>query len=345
MLGYWGNEYHGSKVDPLLLLLSIIAFFQANKAVWLKWIAPFLIAWLSLQLFAALAGGLGTSIARLTEPNRHAPVGYLFLIVPAVFCFISLPKISAFKSLRVSAIRQCLITGIVLTLSFICLREVLREVSYAEHGHYGVIPPLVKPTGGYTDFVLETLKQHTDKSARVLFETSLGRIHDKGHLAGYYAYTSDREFIGGPYTYRYFAGFWDGFVFGKPIEEHSKVAFAEYLDLYNIGWVLAHSEASINYFNTLDVLSPSFTYRELQFYKVNREHSFFYSGTGNITKTAPNIIQLNSLMGDEVVLKYHYIEGLVADEPAQIEPIMLANDPLPFIRIVNPPSRLSLSLK
>jgi hypothetical protein len=342
MLGIWGGESHGSKIYPLLLLLAGITFYVASKEQRRQWVLPFVIAWILLQLFSSLAGLL-PAIARLTEPNRHAPVGYLFLIVPAVLCCVRFPTINELKSLDISILRKYFHTLLIMILSIICIREIVREISFSEHGRYGAIPPLVKSTGGYTDFVLETLRKNTDKSARVLFETSLGRIHDKGHLAGFYAYKSDREFIGGPYTYRYFAGFWDGFVFGKTIEEHSEAEFSEYLDLYNIGWVLAHSEASKKYFKKFNFLSPEFTYRELQFYKVNRNHSFFYRGTGNVTKTAPNLIQLDNLKGDEIVLKYHYVKGLEADEDVHIEPIMIANDPLPFIRIVNPPSKLVLS--
>ncbi|MGZ3814279.1 MAG: hypothetical protein ACXVA0_21270 [Mucilaginibacter sp.] len=340
LLGQWKEHTHGSKVYSLLFLLSIIAVFQVSGKIRRLYIWPFLTAWFILQLYASLAGMI-PMLAKLTQPNRFAPAGYLLLIVPSIFAvkcpggiveLLSVPR----KRLYSAAL---LVAGLIFAVN---ITELYREVSYGEHGRYAVAPPNVKATGPYSDFVLSVLKKETDASARVLFETSMGRVHDDAHLAGYYAYSSDREFIGGPYTSSSFAGFRDGFVFGSPIEDIPPEKFVEYLNLYNIGWVIAHSDKSKSYFNKISNMTPGPSFRELQFYTVNAKHDFFIKGAGVIKKRDHNLIELSELSDDVVELKYHYFPDFKANVDVKIEAASKMDDPIPFIRIIKPPKELLL---
>jgi hypothetical protein len=53
-------------------------------------------------------------------------------------------------------------------------------------------------------------------------------------------------------------------------------------------------------------------------------------------------LELSALKGNEVILKYHWVEGLTAQPQAKIEAIKIADDPIPFIKLVNPPPALTL---
>jgi len=55
-----------------------------------------------------------------------------------------------------------------------------------------------------------------------------------------------------------------------------------------------------------------------------------------------NRLELSSLKGNEVVLKYHWIDGLTSTPAAKIVPINMADDPIPFIKIIEPPAALTL---
>jgi hypothetical protein len=342
LMGIWKDHIHGSKVYPLLFLLSGIAIFRNESNIKQVYIWPFILAWLILEIYAWTAGAIPI-FARLTQPNRFAPAGYLLLIVPATLAFRSLE----WKTLNLFKPRTAFLTGTYISaglLAAININEILREISYGKHGHYAAPPPQVKDFGPYTDFVLDTLAKETNTSARVLFETSLGRVHDQGHLAGYYAYTSNREFIGGPYPYTYFSGFWDGFVFGKPIKEIPQEKFMEYLKSYNIGWIIAHSPASKAYFNNLPTITKGTSFNELQLYIVNQTHSFFLNGNGIIDSRKHNIIHLKELSGDIVDLKYHYYKDLVTNTGDRIEYIFLMDDPTPFIRFKKPPKEIIIRI-
>lgn len=343
LIGLWRDHIHGSKVYPLLFLLSTIAVFRTRPTVSRIYIWPFILAWLLLQCYAWLAGSVPV-LARLTQPNRFAPAGYLLLIVPSVLALqplgYGLKEILSPKRILLSSSYL-----LVALLAAININELAREVSYGSHGHYAAAPPHVNGTGSYSSFVLDTLAKETDSSARVLFETSLGRIHDGDHLAGYYAYTSNREFIGGPYPYSYFAGFWDGFVFGLPIEEIPPQKFVDYLKLYNIGWIIAHSNESKAYFKQFDTIIPGTSFNELQFYTVNEKHDFFIKGSGLVKERKHNFLHLAELTGDVIELKYHYFDKLKTNVDVKIEPAYHMDDPIPFIRIINPPENMVIALE
>jgi hypothetical protein len=55
-------------------------------------------------------------------------------------------------------------------------------------------------------------------------------------------------------------------------------------------------------------------------------------------------LELSNLQGGELILKYHWVEGLVAQPATRIEPIKIADDPIPFIKLINPPSALVLRI-
>ena len=117
----------------------------------------------------------------------------------------------------------------------------------------------------------------------------------------------------------------------------------EELDLYNIGWIIAHSEESKLYLSRLPNIKPGPKYRELQFYTVDREHNYFVTGEGEVTQRTVTHLELKSLKGHEVILKYHYIPGLASTPPVTLAPVFLGSDPIPFIRLLSPPPEIVLS--
>ena len=282
------------------------------------------------------------------QPNRFAPVGYLLLIgMPAAIGFLAHDRVG------VGERREGEGAASVAYLSWIDFpagslrreRDAKRGFLLPNTGHFGARPPEVRGMGEYSKWLLDGSGCETTDSARILFETSKARIHDGGHMAGYYAYATQREFIGGPYPFMHFAGFWDATLFNRPIVTFiSHKDFIKYLDLYNIGWIVAHSEESKRYLKNIAGVVPLEGFKELQTYKIERVHSYFLYGKGRILERGHNRLVLGELSGDKVVLKYHYVPGLVSQPAAQIAPVTIAGDPQPFIMISNPPKGLRLSL-
>lgn len=345
LLGIWGGQASGSKLYPVLVLATLTPYFTQRSADYRKQI-PFIFLFVALTLYSAL-GGLSHIIAAFTQPNRFAPVAYLFLIPPAA---MALSQLTCDIAIIPRSYSIWLSRGLLGVLTFglvVVTNEVRREVSYADIGHYGAHPPQVRELGIYSSTVFYWLQSYTHPSARVLFETSRGRIHDRGHMAGYYAYQSQREFIGGPYPYYHFAGYWDGYLFNRTIASLTADDFHIYANLYNIGWVLVHSPASKRFFDNLPSASLLAHFKELALYAVQRPHSFFIQGSGVVTERAHNRLVLDELQpeGDRVVLSYHYFSGMKATPDVTIEPFQNSNDPIPFIAIRNPPKSLTLSIQ
>lgn len=346
LLGIW-EQAGGTKINPVIAIAAVAGLLMPTEPGQRRYLVPLVLVGMFFALYAHTAGALDI-LARLTQPNRFMPVAYLFLSLPAAVGFSSLTSL-AFRSSDSDVWKRRLPAGVVLLFLgvgvAVSLVELGREVSYAPVGHYGKVPPLVEGPGEMSERILAFLEHRTSKDARVLFETSFARVHDGAHAAGYYALTADREFIGGPYILSRFSGFWDGFLFDQRVDAIPATEMARYFDLYNIGWIIVHSSASKAYFARLDGVELMESWDGLSMFRVNRPHNFFIKGHGRVVDRGFNRLSLESLEGHEVVLKYHYLEGLQSDVPVTIEPVYQLDDPNPFIRLVDPPTRLTLSMR
>ena len=47
----------------------------------------------------------------------------------------------------------------------------------------------------------------------------------------------------------------------------------------------------------------------------------------------------------EIILKFHWVDGLTTHPLTKLERVNLADDPIPFIKLVNPPAALTLSVE
>ena len=339
-IGLWTGTAHGSKAYAPITFAAVWACMGARTQREKTLALSFTISGVVLVLFAAVGAAFGP-FGQL-QPNRFAPVGYLFLCVPAAIG-MEVMLVAARDSLeswrfwgaRLSLILMAMVGGYL-------VNEIRREISYADIGHYGMRPPEVKPEGEYSRWLLKWLKQHTTWDGRILFEESRGRVYDGANISGYYAYESNREFIGGPYPaypFMHFAGFWDGWLFNKKISDIGQEQFLKYMDLYNVGWIVAHSDESKRFLHDMPGIVPAGKLKQVEVYSVNRSHSYFFAGSGKVLERGHNNIVLDDLLGDRVILKYHYVEGLTSQPSVRLLPIKLSDDPNPFIMIVNPPPK------
>jgi hypothetical protein len=155
-----------------------------------------------------------------------------------------------------------------------------------------------------------------------------------------------RQVIGGPinlYNDRHhFAEFHSGQMFKRDVQSLSDGELRNYLRLYNIGAIVAFHPASIR---RLQSAAGLVTLEErigpVHLMKVNQPLTWFIAGEGKV-KAGFNRLELLDLKGSEVVLKYHWIDGLTATPAARIEPLKMADDPIPFIKLINPPSSVVL---
>ncbi|WP_434782718.1 hypothetical protein [Ferrovum myxofaciens] len=343
LIGQFRGNTHGAKIyAPIFIGAVYSSLFSRNRSM-LKIAQCLTLSGFIILLFAAT--GASISVIGNLQPNRFSPVGYLFLIIPATIGYYD--AIHFIKE-RHNFFSKSFITigvAIVVTTTSYASYEMVREIGYGHWGHYGFPPPGVRGIGEYSKWILNFLEKQTNTQGRILFELSSGRIYDDAHMTGYYAYTSDREFIGGSYPYFHFTNFQDGLLFGHPINQLSKSRFLDYMRIYNVGWILVHSEISKKYLDSIPTLKVVGEYKEFKAYQINQALSFFTEGKGNIKARSHNLIVLSDLQGGVVTLKYHYFPGILSSPHSTILPKYMLDDPTPFISITNPPKDMTLSLQ
>jgi hypothetical protein len=197
--------------------------------------------------------------------------------------------------------------------------------------------------------IAQWIEHDTSLAGRVLFEESgdeTGFVYDGVYLSSLLPYLTGRQLIGGPinlYNDRHhFAEFHSGRLFKKDVQTLSDEELRNYLRLYNIGAVVAFHPASLQRLQSIPgLVTAAERMGPVQLMKVNQPLTWFLKGQGNV-KTGFNRIELSNVKGDEVILKYHWIDGLSSDPAAKIVPINIADDPIPFIKIIGPPPALTL---
>jgi hypothetical protein len=133
-------------------------------------------------------------------------------------------------------------------------------------------------------------------------------------------------------------------LFGSASADLTPARLRHYLALYNVGWMLVHSDRIKHYLAGFPDIVPIAARAPLVLYRVDTPHSFFLQGTGRVLARSINRIDLGDLDGETIVLKYHFVPGLQASPAAAIDGVLMPGDPQPFIRINHPPKALRLSV-
>jgi hypothetical protein len=197
--------------------------------------------------------------------------------------------------------------------------------------------------------IVDWIGRETPPDGRVLFEESgdeTGFIYDGIYLSSLVPHLTGRQLIGGPinlYNDRHhFAEFHSGQMFKRDVRTFTDDELLAYLRLYNIGAIVAFHPASLQRLQAIPgLVTVEQRIGPVHLMKVNQPLTWFIAGEGKV-KAGLNRLELSELRGNEVILKYHWVEGLTASPPVKIEPVEMLDDPIPFIKLVAPPSSVSL---
>jgi hypothetical protein len=200
--------------------------------------------------------------------------------------------------------------------------------------------------------IVEWIKQETPAEGRVLFEESgdeTGFVYDGMYLSAFVPHWTGRELIGGPinlYNDRHhFAEFHSGKLLKQDIQTLSDETIRNYFRLYNIGAVVAFHPLSIERLRSVPgLITTDRRIGPVHLMKVNQPLTWFVKGDGKV-KAGLNRISLSAVQGDEIVLKYHWVQGLRGRPDLKIVPIPIGDDPIPFIRVIDPPAEFELQVQ
>ena len=200
--------------------------------------------------------------------------------------------------------------------------------------------------------IVDWIGRATPADARVLFEESgdeTGFVYDRVYLSSLVPYLTGRQLIGGPinlYNDRHhFAEFHSGKIFKKEIQTLTDKELGNYLQLYNIGAVVAFHPASIQRLQAIPgLVTLEQRIGPVHLMRVHQPLTWFVQGEGKL-KAELNRLELSELKGSEIILKFHWVDGLTTHPLTKLERVDLADDPIPFIKLVNPPAALTLSVE
>jgi hypothetical protein len=195
------------------------------------------------------------------------------------------------------------------------------------------------------------VQQNTPDEARVLFEESgdeTGFVYDGMYLSSFIPHWSGRALIGGPinlYNDRHhFAEFHSGRLLGRDIQGFTDDEIKRYFWLYNIGAVVAFHPASIKRLRSIPgLITLDRRLGPVYLMRVNQPLDWFVQGQGQIIAKI-NRLEVSSSGAKELILKYHWLDGLVSNPPATIIPVTIYDDPIPFIKVIDPPGSFTLKI-
>ena len=198
---------------------------------------------------------------------------------------------------------------------------------------------------------MEWIKNETPAEGRVLFEESgdeTGFVHDGAYLSSFIPHWTGRELIGGPinlYNDRHhFAEFHSGKLFKREIQTLSNEELRNYFRLYNIGAVIAFHPATLKRLESLaGLVSLDRRIGPAHLMKVHQPLTWFLQGDGQV-ESALGRLQVSAATGREIIIKFHWVEGLGAVPAAKMVPVQLGDDPIPFIKIIDPPANFVLQI-
>jgi hypothetical protein len=350
-------------VDPWLFAREMMGTAMTaaggSRLYWTLFLGTLLCIWLTsgvqrtvlLTLSAGAVGclafsqfaGASEGLAQL-QPNRFGALGWLALSLPGAAGIIAALR----ERSSLTAWRRKVLPGlaaVTLAPAGYYVLETAREVS-APPGHprYGAQPPEARERGPMTRQLLEFLATQTDTSGRVLFENSLGRVHDGGHISGLLAWHSGRELIGGPYPYIGYPNAWDDNLFGADPKALSPERLRELFDTYNVRWAACHSAGCLTALRALSDARQVGAIGPVTLFERERSPGWFIQGAGVISAHCGNRLELQETRGNPIVLRYHWVPGLRSVPSGTVAPIVILPGTRPFVAVSGAPASFALRL-
>ena len=188
--------------------------------------------------------------------------------------------------------------------------------------------------------VLDALKRHTDASGRLMIEDGPAWAYGDSHLPSIIPLYTGVEQIGGPYAFMFirhgFTTFQTDRTMGMPLERMGPERLREYIDLYNVHWILTATPECGAYVERLSYVRALWSSKQFRLWEVPTG-STFASEPGVTVQASVDLIRVTITDGaaqpppERMLLKYHWDRGLEVTAPARISKALRLDDPVPLI--------------
>ncbi|MBI4528277.1 MAG: hypothetical protein HY695_31165 [Deltaproteobacteria bacterium] len=314
----------------MLLVLGLMGAFRLMRAERKE--LGMMVAFALASLFVLTYFGSLIPVIKGWQPLRFKLPYDLFLVLTASY----LVAARATKSIFIPVLLICGATAFLINLGQTESKNTMRLRTR--------ILPEIKE-------IVDWIRNEAPKDGRVLFEESgdeTGFVYNGMYLSAFIPHWTGHQMIGGPinlYNDRHhFAEFHSGILFKRDISQFRDKELQDYFHTYNIAAVVTFHPRSVQRLLSVpELVSPEHRVGPVHLLKVKQRSSWLLKGEGNI-QASLNVIRGSSIRGKEIILKYHWTDGLVSNPPLRIAPEKVLDDPIPFIKIVNPPAEFTLRI-
>jgi len=318
------NSHFWKAVVPLLLLILIGQYQQKMKIIWT----------IAMCIFFYML------LVVLGEPGRTWELPLMRYSSTLLFIMLAMSNMLSFK--KMNAIRAYSIGG--LCLFFLIMLGTSVTQSYA---HYTVAPVFGVPRTSQE--IINFINTEIDPSERILIEDSgwqEGHQYDKMHFVSILPHFVSSEIIGGPhpcsvskYTSNRFVG---GTLSGEPMSRYTRHMIDQYIDHYDIQWVISYSQEAKYFFRQhQDLFKKVQRIAQFSVYYVDRKSNRFLQGSGT-AQLKDGKLFLDNIRSENhsIVIKYHWAPILSCQPACEILPVQILNDRVGFIKIEDPPEKI-----
>ena len=294
-----------------------------------------------IAFFVFVYFGSNIDLLRNLQPYRYL-TALFFLLTPAAGTGLLAfrEKIRARSAGLVKAL-PVLFFGALLGLQFV-----------PSYRLFYLIAPLSSKWPGKVQSLRSWLEANTDLSGRIMAEDInqwQGRITPYGtsRFVGILPALMPRYLIGGPlpnaFIRHHYASFHDGYFLNRPMREYNDSELAAKLELYNIRWAFAWSEASKTRLEKFPAAKSAVRFEDLEVFEIARPSNWFLAGSGEL-KADYDKIELDNLKPENggVVLKMHWLDGFRAEPACELFRYDFGGDPIGFIGLKNPAAKVTL---
>jgi len=304
---------------------------------------PFAAALLWLVGLAYVGSYLGP--VSYVQPYRHIAPFTLLLVVPAV-PFLG----DAFRRERLRALWKASAGAVAILVALAVPRVAITALSWF-HPHVtfktrpapGENPEAPRPhplTGlkqpAPPSYRLQEYPQVFELAAATIRRECKGRVLVRDWMLAEALSAEDIPVLGGFYdrvvkhkAANLFASYPDG---AMPPEE-----LGPYLERYAVGCLVVSqpTPALESRQDLFELVTQGGGYR---LYRTRRDPSYFAKGGGEVRQTL-NRLTVEDAQGDDIVLKFHFLETLACTPGCTVEQEPVPGDPVGFIRVRRPPKR------
>ena len=286
------------------------------------------------------------------QPQRFTIGLNILLLIPAAIGVLMTGRLLFYKK------KPMTIVFALILLFAILYRPVIRPFAIMyRYGLYRLnceVPEPIKQ-------LITVFENSTTRQGRILLEDSESRHDENGtyypeayygtHYPGLFPKHVKREFLCGPrpmYPVKHsYASFTRGILFEKTLVEYTPAELNKYFNLYNVKWIVCWLQTSKKFFEQFpDYITKIRDIDKFTLYEVQRNPSFFIKGSGTVHSDY-NRLELSNIIpvGGEIIIAYHWMKHLKTEPPTSMSKIMIGEDPVGFIKLINPPESIVITNK